>query len=112
MDPVGLGLENFDGIGAYRTMEAGQTIDASGNLDGVAYNDARGLGAALKNHPSLGSCLTRGVLRYTMGHVETPGEQAVVDALSQQFSANGYKFSSLVLGVVASASFRYAGVPQ
>jgi hypothetical protein len=112
MDPVGLGLENFDGIGAYRTMEAGQTIDASGNLDGVAYNDARGLGTALKNHPSLGSCLTRGVLRYTMGHVETSGEQAVVDALSQQFSANGYKFSSLVLGVVASASFRYAGVPQ
>ena len=112
MDPVGLGLENFDGIGAYRTMEAGQAIDASGNLDGVAYTDARGLGAALKNHPDLGSCLTRGVLRYTIGHIETSGEQPVVDALSSQFAANGFKFSSLVLGVVASASFRYAGVPQ
>jgi hypothetical protein len=112
MDPVGLGLENFDGLGAYRTMEAGQTIDASGNLDGVAYTDARGLGAALKNHPDLGSCLTRGLLRYTIAHVETMGEQPVVDALSQQFAANGYKFGSLVLGVVASASFRYAGSPQ
>ena len=103
MDPVGLGLENFDGVGAYRTMEAGQTIDASGDLDGVAYMDARGLGAALKNHAALGSCLTRGVLRYTIGHIETAGEQPVVDALSQQFSTNGSKFSSLVLGVVASA---------
>jgi hypothetical protein len=112
MDPVGLGLENFDGIGAYRTMEVGQTIDASGNLDGVTYNDARGLGAALKNHPDLGSCLTRGVLRYTIAHIETMGEQPVVDALSQQFASNGYKFGSLVLGVVASASFRYAGIPQ
>jgi len=74
--------------------------------------DARGLGAALKNHADLGSCLTRGVLRYTIGHIETAGEQPVVDALSQQFSANGFKFGSLVLGVVASASFRYAGVPQ
>jgi Protein of unknown function (DUF1588)/Protein of unknown function (DUF1592)/Protein of unknown function (DUF1595)/Protein of unknown function (DUF1585)/Protein of unknown function (DUF1587) len=112
MDPVGLGLENFDGIGAYRATEAGQAIDASGDLDGVMYTDARGLGAALKNHPDVGSCLTRGVLRYTIGHIETTGEQPVVDALSQQFTANGFKFSSLVLGVVASASFRYAGVPQ
>ncbi len=66
MDPVGLGLENFDGVGAYRTMEVGLPIDASGNLDGVAYTDARGPGAALKNHPDIGSCLTRDVLRYMM----------------------------------------------
>jgi hypothetical protein len=112
MDPVGLGLENFDGIGAYRTMEANQKIDASGQLDMVPYTDARGLGAALKNHPDLGTCMTRGVLRYTIGHIETTGEQPVVDALAQQFSSNGYKFGSLVLGVVASASFRYAGIPQ
>ena len=112
MDPVGLGLENFDGVGAYRTMEAGQQIDASGQLDGVMYSDARGLGAALKNHPDLGSCLTRGVLRYTIAHLETAGEQPVVDALTQQFATNGYKFGSLVLGVVASASFRYTGIPQ
>jgi hypothetical protein len=112
MDPVGLGMENFDGVGAYRTTEAGQTIDASGQLDSVAYTDARGLGTALKNHPDLGSCVTRGVLRYTIAHIETAGEQPVVDALAQQFASNGYKFGSLVLGVVASASFRYAGIPQ
>jgi hypothetical protein len=112
MDPIGLGLEHFDGVGAYRTMEAGKAIDSSGDLDGVAYTDARGLGAALKNHPDLGSCLTRGVLRYTIAHIETAGEQPVVDALTQQFATNGYKFGSLVLGVVGSASFRYAGVPQ
>jgi hypothetical protein len=109
---VGLGLENFDGLGGYRTMEAGKMIDATGDLDGVAFSDARGLGAALRNHPDLGSCLTRGVLRYTIAHIETSGEQPVVDALTQQFATNGYKFGSLVLGVVGSASFRYAGVPQ
>ncbi len=112
MDPVGLGLENFDGVGAYRTMEVGLPIDASGDLDGVAYTDARGLGAALKNHPDLGSCLTRDVLRYMMAHIETAGEEPVVDALATQLASNGYQFRSLLLGVVASASFRYAGVPQ
>lgn len=112
MDPIGLGLENFDGIGVYRTMEAGQTIDASGELDGVAFNDARGLGTALKNHKDVGTCLARGLLRYAVGHIETAGETAVIDALSKQFATDGYRFKSLLYSVVASASFRYAGVPQ
>jgi hypothetical protein len=112
MDPVGLGLENFDGLGSYRTMEVGQPIDASGDLDGAAFTDARGLSAALKNHKDLGSCLSRGVLRYAMGHIETPGEQSVVDAVSAQFATDGYKFKSLLYSVVASASFRYAGIAQ
>jgi Protein of unknown function (DUF1592)/Protein of unknown function (DUF1588)/Protein of unknown function (DUF1595)/Protein of unknown function (DUF1585)/Protein of unknown function (DUF1587) len=112
MDPIGLGLENFDGIGAYRTMEVGKPIDASGDLDGVAFTDARGLGAALKNHPDVGSCLARGVLRYAMGHLETAGEQSVVDAVAQQFATDGYRFRSLLFSVVASAGFRYAGIPQ
>ncbi|MDB4983383.1 MAG: Cellulose-binding domain protein [Myxococcales bacterium] len=112
MDPIGLGLENFDGIGAYRTMEAGQAIDASGSLDGAAFTDARGLAAALKNHPNLASCVARGLLRYTIAHIETTGEQPVVDALAQQFVHDGYQFKSLIASVVASASFRYTGAPQ
>jgi hypothetical protein len=112
MDPIGLGLENFDGIGAYRTMEVGQTIDASGNLDGVAFTDARGLGAALKNHKDLGTCVARGLHRYAVGHIETTGESEVITALSKQFATDGYRFRSLLYTVVASASFRYAGIPQ
>ena len=37
MDPIGLGLENFDAIGAYRSTDVGQPIDASGDLDGVTF---------------------------------------------------------------------------
>jgi hypothetical protein len=112
MDPIGLGLENFDGIGAYRTMEVGKAIDASGELDGVKFTDARGLAAALKANPNVGSCLARGLLRYATGHIETAGEQSVVDAVSQQFATDGYKFRPLIYSVVASASFRYAGNPN
>ena len=32
MDPIGFSLENFDGIGAWRTREAGVPLDASGQL--------------------------------------------------------------------------------
>jgi hypothetical protein len=109
MDPLGLGLENFDGIGAYRTTEAGQTIDASGDLDGVAFQDARSLGTALKNHPSLGSCAARSIFRYATGHVEIDSEEVLIDALSKQLSSDGYKFRSLLLSLVTSAGFRYGG---
>ena len=32
MDPLGLALENFDAVGAWRTRDAGLPIDASGEL--------------------------------------------------------------------------------
>jgi hypothetical protein len=112
MDPVGLALENFDGIGAYRATESGLTIDASGQLDGVTYQDASGLGAALKSHPDVGACITRSVLRYANAHVETDGEQSVILAVSDKFAAGGYRFRSLLSSVVLSAGFRYAGNPQ
>ena len=32
LDPLGFGLENYDGVGAWREQEAGQPVDASGTL--------------------------------------------------------------------------------
>ena len=32
MDPIGFALENFDGIGKWRTTQFGQKVDASGQL--------------------------------------------------------------------------------
>jgi hypothetical protein len=109
MDPIGLGLENFDGIGAYRTTEVGQTIDASGDLDGVAFQDARSLGTALKNHPSLGACAARSVFRYATGHVEIDSEEVLISALATKLSTDGYRFRSLLVALVSSAGFRYGG---
>jgi hypothetical protein len=109
LDPIGLGLETFDGIGAYRTQDAGQTIDASGTLDGQVFADARGLGAALKNHAGLGTCLTRGVFRYAFGHLETTGEAAVIIELNDKFTAGGYRFKGLLLDTATSIAFRQVG---
>jgi hypothetical protein len=112
MDPIGLTFENFDGVGAFRTMDAGQLIDASGELDGVAVADARGLAEALKQHPDAATCAARSLYRYAAGHLETPGEQPMVIALGDEFAKNGAHFRNLLLAVVQSAGFRYAAHPQ
>jgi len=112
MDPIGLTLENFDGIGAFRTTDVGQMIDASGELDGVQVSDARGLAQALKNHPDAAICAARSLYRFAAGHLETSGEQPLVQALGDDFAKNGAHFRSLLLAVVQSAGFRYAGHPE
>src|SRR6185436_17114724 len=48
MDPLGLGLEHFDAIGAYREKDNGSVIDATSDVDGVPFDGARELGAILR----------------------------------------------------------------
>ncbi len=111
MDPIGLGLENFDAIGAYRETENGARIDPTGELDEIAFDDARGLGEALASHPRLTGCLVRNLYRYTTGHVETSGEEPTLAALTTTFDADS-SVRELLVELVSSDGFRYAGEPR
>ena len=111
MDPIGLGLENFDGIGVFRTTENDVTIDPSGELDGVYFADARELGVALRDHPDLGECLVRNLYRFATGHIETRGEEVSILHLVDGFE-DDYAIRSLLVDVVLSEGFRYAGEPM
>jgi len=107
MDPMGFPLENFDAIGQFRTTDNGITIDASGDLDGVAFNGPIELGQQLAKRPEAAACLVRNFYRYGTGHVETPNEQTVLDTLNAQFGSGGYHVRDLLLAIVTSDGFRY-----
>jgi hypothetical protein len=109
MDPIGLALENFDGIGSYRETDNGAAIDASGTLDGVAFNDAAGLAQALSQHARFPECVARTLYRYGMGHVEEPGEEPAIASLVTSFSGSGYKLKDLLLATAQLPGFRYVG---
>ena len=54
MDPIGFGLENYDAIGAYRTMDGTFAIDASGELpDGRTFTGPRELASMVAKDPRL-----------------------------------------------------------
>ena len=112
LDPIGLGVEEFDGIGAYREVEAGRAIDNAGRLDGTPFAGARELGALVKNAPGLGPCFVRDLFRYAIGHLEGEGEAPVLQALTQNFAAGGQRVRGLLAAGVKSASFRYTGEPE
>jgi hypothetical protein len=109
MDPIGLALEHFDGIGAYRETDRNLPIDASGELDAVAFQDAVGLGQALSAHRELGPCLSRSFFRYATGRLEAPTEQPLVADVAGRFAADAFRVRSLLLAVIQSDAFRFAG---
>lgn len=108
-DPIGLGFENFDGLGDWRTTENGAPIDASGDLDGVAFSNAWELAQAVHDNARLGPCLTRTLYQYATAHAATEGESGLIDWHADGFATNGYRVQWLVQDIVASPGFRRAG---
>jgi len=106
MDPIGLALEHFDAIGAYRTTEFGVPIDASGELAGAEYRGLSGLAGVLRAHPDVGACLVRRMYRFATGHLEEPGEQPAIFSLVAALSDDEFRVRSTALEIVLSPGFR------
>jgi len=107
MDPIGLGLEAFDGVGSFRTMDKGQPVDATGNLDGVPFNGLAELGKALRSAPVAGPCLVSKLYTQALGRAPVARDALVLDALATRFAAGGNRFDQLLLDLVASDGFRF-----
>jgi hypothetical protein len=108
MDPLGFGLENFDGIGAWRTTEAGQPIDASGTLPGgLSFEGASGLrDLFIARRDQFSRCLAEKLLTYALGRGLGPGDRCHVDDVSRALVRDGGRFSDLVVAIVESTPFR------
>jgi hypothetical protein len=105
IDPIGLGLEQFDGAGQFRARENGASIDASGELDGVAFHDAAGLGKTLHDDPVAASCLVKDFYRYASGRNVEPGETAWLAYLETRFQSDGYRVPDLMRRIALSDAF-------
>ncbi len=108
-DLVGLGFENFDGMGQWRDTENGATIDASGTLDNADFGNAWDMGQVIAEHGNLGPCFTEHVYRYSTGRLVGDGEEELVDWLALGFEQNTYSFQELLVETILSDGFRTAG---
>jgi hypothetical protein len=108
MDPIGFALENFDAVGAWRTREAGGTIDASGELaDGTKVDGVVTLRNALLSRPDVFvGTMTEKLLTYALGRGLDAHDMPVVRSIVRQSAARDYHFSSLVMGIVNSVPFQ------
>jgi hypothetical protein len=105
-DPMGLSLENYDAVGAYRADENGVAIDSSGTFEGKTYQDAIGLEEILRNSPSLSSCLVRRVYEYGVGRSVQASEHEWLTYVGQRFTHDGYALARLIRTIAGSQAFR------
>lgn len=112
-DPIGLGFENLDSVGQYRTTENGVEIDPSGDFDDAGhFADGGELGALIAGQPAFTDCTVRNVYRSTLGHIESNGEDPVIEELVTKFDAGGRRLPDLFVELVASDAFRFVGAVQ
>ena len=69
MDPLGFGLENYDGIGKWRTMDGKFPVDSSGVLpNGNTFSTPGEMRAVLKSQlPQFSRCIVEKMLTYSLG---------------------------------------------
>ena len=108
MDPIGLGLENFDAVGKWRTKEPGGEIDAHGQLaDGRQIDGAAQLREALTADPEqFARVFTDKLLTYALGRGLEAYDMPTVRRIVREAEDDDYRFSALVKGIVNSAPFR------
>ena len=113
MDPLGFGLENFDGIGSWRTQDGTAPVDASGSLpDGRSFQTPKELKQILKaDRQAFVRGLTEKMLVYALGRGLERFDRPAVNSIVSSVEKNDYRFSSLVLGIVNSLPFRMRSAP-
>ena len=109
MDPLGFALENFNGIGQWRTTEgvAKTPIDTSGQLpDGTKFQgpiELRHL--LLSKRDQFAYAVTEKLLTYALGRGTEYYDQSVIRKIRRE-AAPDYHWSSLILGIVKSEPFQ------
>jgi len=108
MDPIGFALENFDGVGTWRTRDAGQKLDASGQLtDGSKINGVVDLREALVRYsPQFARTFTEKLMTYAVGRGVEYQDMPVVRSIVRDAARDNYRFSALVMGIVKSEPFQ------
>ena len=112
MDPLGFALENFSPVGKWRIEDAGNPVDATGQMpDGSPFDGVVGLREALLERSDVFvATLVEKMLVYALGRglefYDAPAVRGITAAASQQDNS----FSSLVLGIVNSPPFQMRSI--
>ncbi|HUK32787.1 MAG TPA: DUF1592 domain-containing protein [Vicinamibacterales bacterium] len=114
MDPIGLSMENFDAVGAWRQRDGdsvtgpGTPIDAQGELlDGTKINGVVSLRKALLRQPDMFvQTVTEKLMIYGLGRGLQPYDMPSVRAIVRETAQSDYRFSSIVIGIINSTPFQ------
>ena len=112
-DPIGFGLEGFDGAAVYRTADNGVPIDASGDIKGVLgpqgeelkFNGSRELSNIVGQNPKARSCFTTNYYRFARGYDAKGVDTCAVNKLKNDFIGSDLELPELFVRLALQDSF-------
>jgi hypothetical protein len=110
-DPIGFAFEHYDAIGAFRAMDQGKPVDASGGIDlpsgRLQWADAVELGRKLPATPEVQQCLATQWLRYLLRRNEFDGDQPSLQAATAALGGSSLDFREALYALVKSRAFTH-----
>jgi len=109
MDPLGFALDNFDAVGAWRDTHGGRPLDTTGKLPtGESFSGAAELKKTIVGQKDrFVRNLTEQMLSYALGRELAYFDECAVNEIVKALEQDGFRFSTLVHGVVKSYPFQH-----
>jgi hypothetical protein len=113
MDPIGLGFENFDALGQFRTMDGRGAVDATGEFVEVGadlagtFNGAVELANKLAGSEEVTNCVSVQWFRFSLGRIEAENDACSIMAIRDGFQASGGNIKTLLAQIALSDAFRH-----
>lgn len=111
INPFGFPFENYDAIGAYRTMDGEHVVDATSSplIDGVEtpVKDAVDLAARLADSRDVHRCMVGRVIEYAQGRKLLPEDTDLARKLGDMSFQQGLSFREVFVKLATSRPFLY-----
>jgi hypothetical protein len=115
MDPLGFALENFDAVGAWRTVDSGAAVDPSGLLPGgVTFEGPSGLRDVLVHtyREEFVRTVIEKLLTYALGRAVNYSDMPAVRNIAKASAAQDYRWSAIILNTIRSVPFQMSELPS
>jgi hypothetical protein len=117
LDPIGYGLENFDGAGLWRDTENGKPVDPSGELPaGVdvagAFPGPAELAQKIAGSKDAERCFADKWLSFAYGRVPSDGDACSKSQLETAFREANGNVKALLLAAAQTDAFLYLPAPS
>jgi hypothetical protein len=114
MDPIGFALENYDGIGKWRTKDGDSAIDASGKLpNGTYFEGPAGLKKLFLTsyRDDFATNVAEKLLTYALGRGLEYYDKPAVRSVTRQAASSNYRISAMITAIVESTPFQMRRTP-
>jgi hypothetical protein len=107
IDPLGIGLENFDNLGKWRTnYSATLPVDAQEAIDGTTFTTPVAMVSLIAQTGTFKACMADTLATYALGRVTAASDRCLAENVVARAVADGGSFLDLVTEFITSELFQ------